>query len=139
MSRRPGEFKRLQITRQKKLLKDIRELNLMVVRRTGASGQMFLIQVQPTLLEKIRVAQQDDTRIQQFRAAVEVGLRDDFRINTNGALYIGDRICVPKGEVRGEMLSEAHSSAYSIHPGGNKMYQDLKKHYWWNGMKREIA
>jgi len=94
----------------------------MVVCMTGASGQMFPIQVQPTLLEKIRVAQQDDTRIQQFRVAVEVGLRDDFRIHTNRALYIGDKICVSRGEVRGKVLSEAHSSAYSIHPGGNKMY-----------------
>lgn len=60
-------------------------------------------------------------------------------IHSDGALYFGDRICVPKGEVREEVLAEAHSSVYSIHPGGTKMYQDLKAHFWWNGMKREIA
>ena len=47
--------------------------------------------------------------------------------------------CVPKGEVRQEVLAEAHNSAYSIHPGGTKMYQDLKQRFWWHGMKREIA
>ena len=40
---------------------------------------------------------------------------------------------------RQKVLAEAHSSAYSIHPGGTEMYQDLKKHFWWNAMKREIA
>ena len=34
---------------------------------------------------------------------------------------------------------EAHSSAYSVHPGGIKMYKDLKQHFWWNDIKREIA
>ena len=26
-----------------------------------------------------------------------------------------------------------------MHPGGNKMYQDLKQHYWWQGMKKDIT
>jgi hypothetical protein len=37
------------------------------------------------------------------------------------------------------ILREAHDSAYSIHPGSTKMYKDLKTHYWWYGMKRDIA
>jgi hypothetical protein len=36
-------------------------------------------------------------------------------------------------------IHEAHESAYSIHPGGNKMYHDLKASYWWYGMRRDIA
>jgi hypothetical protein len=34
---------------------------------------------------------------------------------------------------------EDHDSAYSIHPGSTKMYQDLKQRYWWYGMKRDVA
>jgi hypothetical protein len=34
---------------------------------------------------------------------------------------------------------EAHESAYSIHPGGNKIYHNLKATYWWYGMKRDVA
>ena len=34
---------------------------------------------------------------------------------------------------------EAHLSAYAMHPGSTKMYKTLKEHYWWNGMKKEIA
>jgi len=37
------------------------------------------------------------------------------------------------------ILREAHDSAYSIHPGSTKMYLDLKKKYWWCGLKRDVA
>ncbi|GKD26134.1 putative reverse transcriptase domain-containing protein, partial [Tanacetum coccineum] len=33
----------------------------------------------------------------------------------------------------------AHKSKYSIHPGSDKMYQDIKKLYWWPNMKANIA
>jgi hypothetical protein len=36
-------------------------------------------------------------------------------------------------------MDKAHCSRYSIHPGTNKLYQDLKKNFWWTRMKREIA
>jgi hypothetical protein len=36
-------------------------------------------------------------------------------------------------------MDEAHCSRYSIHLGTNKIYQDLKKNFWWTRMKREIA
>ena len=62
-----------------------------------------------------------------------------MQIHAYGTLRFDNRICVPKGKVRHEVLSEAHSSAYSIHLGGTKMYQDLKQRFWWHGMKREIA
>jgi hypothetical protein len=26
-----------------------------------------------------------------------------------------------------------------IHPGGNKIYHDLKATYWWYGMKKDVA
>jgi hypothetical protein len=42
-------------------------------------------------------------------------------------------------KLKDKTLREAHKSAYSIHPGGNKMYQDLKASYWWYRMKRDVA
>ncbi|KAJ9544913.1 hypothetical protein OSB04_024620 [Centaurea solstitialis] len=36
-------------------------------------------------------------------------------------------------------MDEAHQSKYSIHPGSDKMYKGLKEHYWWPGMKKDIA
>ena len=43
------------------------------------------------------------------------------------------------GDLKREIMEEAHSSAYAMHPGSTKMYRTLRDHYWWRGMKREIA
>nr|GEX30761.1 transposon Ty3-I Gag-Pol polyprotein [Tanacetum cinerariifolium] len=43
------------------------------------------------------------------------------------------------GDLRTLIMNESHKSKYSIHPGSDKMYQDLKKLYWWPNMKAEIA
>ena len=110
----------------------------MVIRRASGSVQMIAFQIQPTLMEEIREAQKEDPRLLKFSEQVETGLRSDVCIHTD-ALYFRGRICVPQGEIRQKILAEAHSSAYSIHPEGTKMYQDLKQHFWWNTMKREIA
>ncbi|GJS07863.1 putative reverse transcriptase domain-containing protein [Tanacetum coccineum] len=51
-----------------------------------------------------------------------------------------DRIWVPLvGSVRTMIMDEAHRSKYSVHPGADKMYHDLRDMYWWPGMKRDIA
>ena len=36
-------------------------------------------------------------------------------------------------------LAESHGLKYSIYPGVNKMYKDLKRIYWWSGMKKDIV
>nr|GEV81397.1 putative reverse transcriptase domain-containing protein [Tanacetum cinerariifolium] len=43
------------------------------------------------------------------------------------------------GDLRALIMHESHKLKYSIHPGSDKMYQDLKKLYWWPNMKAEIA
>jgi hypothetical protein len=42
-------------------------------------------------------------------------------------------------ELHRNIMDEAHCSRYSIHPGTNKMYQDLKKNFWWMRMKQDIV
>ena len=42
-------------------------------------------------------------------------------------------------ELRKHILAKAHNSRYSIHRGATKMYRNLRKVYWWNDMKRDIA
>ena len=41
--------------------------------------------------------------------------------------------------MREQLLIEAHETPYSVHPGTTKMYQDLKKGYWWPGMKKDVV
>jgi hypothetical protein len=63
-----------------------------------------------------------------------------FRQDSKGILWFGDRLVVPKDpELRKKILDEAHLSKFSMHPGSNKMYHDLRSLYWWTRMKREIA
>ncbi|KAA3466326.1 ty3-gypsy sub-class retrotransposonable element polyprotein [Gossypium australe] len=55
-------------------------------------------------------------------------------LSRNHCLYY-NRICVPKSpELIQLILSEAHNSSLSVHPGTTKMYHDLKQHYWWSDM-----
>ncbi|GJY25119.1 putative reverse transcriptase domain-containing protein [Tanacetum coccineum] len=43
------------------------------------------------------------------------------------------------GDLRALIMHESHKSKYSIHLGSDKMYQDMKKLYWWPNMKAEIT
>nr|GFA05074.1 putative reverse transcriptase domain-containing protein [Tanacetum cinerariifolium] len=43
------------------------------------------------------------------------------------------------GNLRKVIMRESHKSKYSIHPGSDKMYQDMKKLYWWPNMKADIV
>nr|GEY15750.1 reverse transcriptase domain-containing protein [Tanacetum cinerariifolium] len=59
---------------------------------------------------------------------------------TDGTLCLNNRIWLPYyGDLRALIMHESHKSKYSIHPGSNKMYQDLKQLYWWPNMKADIA
>ncbi|GJX33947.1 putative reverse transcriptase domain-containing protein [Tanacetum coccineum] len=58
----------------------------------------------------------------------------------DGTLCFNGRIWLPcYGDLRTVIMHESHKSKYSIHPGSDKMYQDLKKLYWWPNMKANIA
>nr|GEV63156.1 hypothetical protein [Tanacetum cinerariifolium] len=63
-----------------------------------------------------------------------------FEIRSDGIRYIDKRIWfLLFGGLRDLIMHESHKSKYSIHPKSDKMYQDLKKLYWWPNMKAEIA
>ncbi|GJW14986.1 putative reverse transcriptase domain-containing protein [Tanacetum coccineum] len=58
----------------------------------------------------------------------------------DGTLCFNGRSWLPcYGDLRAVIMHEAHKSKYSIHPGPDKMYQDMKKLYWWPNMKANIA
>jgi hypothetical protein len=68
------------------------------------------------------------------------GEAPDFTEDEQGTVWFKNRLCVPEtGDLRESILREAHDSAYSIHSGSTKMYQDLKQRYWWYGLKRDVA
>ncbi|GKD07668.1 putative reverse transcriptase domain-containing protein [Tanacetum coccineum] len=58
----------------------------------------------------------------------------------NGSLCLNGRSWLPcYGDLRTVIMHESHKLKYSIHPGFEKMYQDIKKLYWWPNMKADIA
>ncbi|GJT43475.1 reverse transcriptase domain-containing protein, partial [Tanacetum coccineum] len=68
------------------------------------------------------------------------GLDKLFERKEDGRLYFVEQIWVPTyGNLRTLIMNEAHATKYSVHPGADKMYYDLRDIYWWPGMKKDIA
>nr|GFA63141.1 reverse transcriptase domain-containing protein [Tanacetum cinerariifolium] len=66
--------------------------------------------------------------------------KETLEPRTDGTLCLHDRSWLPcYGDLRSVIMHESHKSKYSIHPGSEKMYQDMKKLYWWPNMKADIA
>ncbi|GJZ68237.1 putative reverse transcriptase domain-containing protein, partial [Tanacetum coccineum] len=68
------------------------------------------------------------------------GMIKKLEPRTDGTLCLKNRSWIPCfRDLRALIMHESHKSKYSIHPGSDKMYHDLKKLYWWPNMKAEIA
>jgi hypothetical protein len=118
------------------LVKEFERLNLKVV----AHAEGVTLEVQSTLEQEIRKWQLDDAGIQKIKGSMKQGEAPDFTEDEQGTVWVKNRLCVPETRnLRETILREAHDSAYSIHPGSTKMYQDLKQRYRWYGMKRDVA
>jgi hypothetical protein len=92
--------------------------------------QGVTIELEPILEQDIRKGQKDDEKINEIRHLIKDGKGKDFREDAEGVVWFMDRLCVPDIKLIRELfLKEAHETADSIHPGSEKMYQDLKKRF----------
>jgi hypothetical protein len=118
------------------LCEEFDKLNLRIV----ANMEATKMEVGSNLLQEIQKDQVEDEKIQEIKCNTKEEKSPVFSEDEVGVLWYKGRICVPSiKELKDKILREAHESAYSIHPGGNKMYHDLKATYWWYGMKRDVA
>jgi hypothetical protein len=118
------------------LAKKFDRLNLGFMNNT----QGVTVELEPTLEQDIRKGQKDVEKINEIWQLIIDGKGPDFREDVEGVVWFKDRLCVPDIKLIQELiLKEAHEIVYSIHPCSEKMYHDLKKRFWWYGMKREIA
>ena len=91
-------------------------------------------------MERIKEAQHGHPSIEGIKRKVSLGRASEFNIDEQGILWYGERLCVPNvKDLKQQILTESHTTPYSIHPGGTKMYEDLRQIFWWDGMKKEIA
>ncbi|KAJ0899510.1 putative nucleotidyltransferase, Ribonuclease H [Helianthus annuus] len=96
--------------------------------------------IRTNLTSRIRDAQQEALKVENRKAEYLRGALKYMAPNEEGALYFKKCIWVPLyGGLREVILDEAHKSRYSIHPGSDKMYQDLKEYYWWPRLKSDVA
>jgi hypothetical protein len=103
-------------------------------------GRLNNIALTLTIKEDIIAAQRTDVGMGHLRQRMELGKAQCFRQDVDGVLWFKDRLVVPKNfELRRKIMDEAHCSRYSLHLGTNKIYQDLRRNFWWIRMKREIT
>jgi len=108
---------------------------------TGGPPIMAALVVQPHSLDRIRLAQEDDLELQDL---IDRTRRDEaMGFYLTGEVMLktrNGRTVIPNdAELRKDILDEAHQTRYTVHPGNNKMYQDLKKKFWWCSMKKDIV
>ncbi|XP_016675427.1 uncharacterized protein [Gossypium hirsutum] len=117
------------------------KLRAMFARLILASDGCLLakLQVRPTLAQQTKEKQPLDGDLLKRIPQVEHGVKEDFDVDAKGILNFCGRLCVPQDEdLRQVILTEAHSSPYTIHPCKGKMCHDLRKIYWWLGLKRDV-
>ncbi|GJW84595.1 putative nucleotidyltransferase, ribonuclease H [Tanacetum coccineum] len=102
-------------------------------KRVRAMNMTLQSSIKDKMLAAQREASDEITGMQR-------GLNEMMECRNDGTLYYLDRIWIPlKGDVRTLIIDEAHKSKYSIHPGADKMYYDLRDRDWWPGMKKDIT
>ncbi|KAL4290851.1 hypothetical protein GQ457_14G016830 [Hibiscus cannabinus] len=129
-----------------------KELNMRQRRRLADLKAMFAwmslfddgsllaeLQVKPTLIDEIKAKQPLDSSFASQVRLIEQG-SVDYSFDENGVVCYRGRFWVPHdADLRQTTLRESHGSPYTVHPGGNKMYRDLRSQYWWKGMKCDVT
>ncbi|GKC54179.1 putative reverse transcriptase domain-containing protein [Tanacetum coccineum] len=85
-------------------------------------------------IKPLRAIKEENIKAENLR-----GMDKAFEVRPDGTRCIKNRSWLPLfGNLRDLIMHESHKSKYSIHPGSDKMYQDLKKLYWWPNIKAII-
>nr|GFB31766.1 retrotransposon protein, putative, Ty3-gypsy subclass [Tanacetum cinerariifolium] len=105
---------------------------------SGQQGYWASLRIEPDLISRIKEAQKEDSEI--WTIVENLDKQVEFRIDDDNVLWQDTRLVVPNDvSLREALLTEAHISPFSVHPGSTKMYHDHKQYFWWSGMKRDVA
>ena len=105
-----------------------------------AQGTLRILVATPSLLSRVIESEGQDAEIVSIRDRVQSGTGDEgWTIHTYGSLRYRGQVVVPQlTNLREGILREFHCSRFAVHPGGTKMYQDLRRLYYYSGMKRHV-
>nr|GFC26603.1 transposon Ty3-G Gag-Pol polyprotein [Tanacetum cinerariifolium] len=96
------------------------------------------LRIEPDLISWIKEAQKEDIEI--WTIVQNLDKQVEFHLDNDNVLWQDFRLVVPNdASLKEALLTETHSSLFSVHPGSTKMHHDLKQHLWWSGMKRDVA
>ncbi|GJY60124.1 putative reverse transcriptase domain-containing protein [Tanacetum coccineum] len=100
----------------------------------------LVMTIHSKLPSQILEAQNEALKEENIKAENLRGMDKSFETRPDGTRCIKNRSWLPLfGNLRDLIMHEYHKSKYSIHPGSDKMYQDLKKLCWWHNMNAIIA
>ena len=107
-------------------------------------GLLASLEVQPTLLGRVGEAQRNDPHLVEIVGKLMRGESsrhlDRYAIDERGWLRRDGRLCVPQDEsLKKAILEDSHRSKMTIHPGGDKMYRDMKQVFFWARMKKDVV
>ncbi|XP_076905063.1 uncharacterized protein LOC143560705 [Bidens hawaiensis] len=89
------------------------------------------IEVKINLLDQIKNVQQEALKENFIKKERMTGRQKLLKLGNDGILRFDNRIWVPTlGGLQDMVLEEAHKSKYTVHPGSDKMYKDLRSGYW---------
>ncbi|GJV61047.1 putative reverse transcriptase domain-containing protein [Tanacetum coccineum] len=115
---------------------DQKELNM----RQRRWIELLMVTVHNNLPEQIQNAQVEACKEKNIRGEGFRAEGGPFKVRSDGTKCLKGRVWLPLfGGLRGLIMLESHKSKYSIYPGSDKMYHDLRKLYWWPNMKADIA
>ncbi|RHN60629.1 putative nucleotidyltransferase, Ribonuclease H [Medicago truncatula] len=121
------------------LLEQFRDLSL-VCELSPQSIQLGMLKIVSNFLNSIREAQKADLKFVDLMTTGSDAEDSDFKVDDQGFLRFRERVCISDNDdLKKLILEESHKSRLSIHPGATKMYHDLKKLFWWSGLKRDVA
>nr|GEZ84160.1 putative reverse transcriptase domain-containing protein [Tanacetum cinerariifolium] len=117
LSRKLGMIAGIKV--EEEIIRDLKWLDIELY-VCGQHGYWASLRVEPDWISRIKEAQKEDSKI--WTIVENLDKQVEFRLDDDNVLW-----------------QEAYSSLFFVHPGSTKMYHDLKQHFWWSGMKRDVA
>ncbi|XP_074278356.1 uncharacterized protein LOC141601948 [Silene latifolia] len=120
-----------------KLRDEMSKMGIHMIRKGDAISDLT---IEPELYDDIKRIQELDPKVQKWKIRVGDGTVSIFSIHTDGSVRFDGTWCVLSDiDLKKSIIMKAHCTPYSVHPGGDKLYNNLNKMFWWLGMRKDVT